>query len=313
MLRKILLALLFGVAAVLVLPPAWYVLFPEPTPELPPAGRRVEVAPGVGVNLLDEGSGPPLVLVHGHPGSAYDWARLMDALVARGHRVLAYDRVGYGRSDARADGDFTVGANAAELNALLAAEGLRDVGVVGWSYGGATAIVAARQDPSRMARVVLVGSVGPGIEDRPGPPAALVTLVARPALAWLRGVPPLSRRAQAGFLELAFAPEAMPEGSRSVVAANFARPHTFTTAGSEGRDLGGTADLDPAPIEVPILVIHGDGDRLVPFSVAETLHRRAPRSELWRVEGGGHALPVTRPAALADRIAAFVREDTAPR
>ena len=59
------------------------------------------------------------MLVHGLPGSAYDWAPLTDALAARGFRVIAYDRMGYGYSDARADGDFTIAANARDLLGLL--------------------------------------------------------------------------------------------------------------------------------------------------------------------------------------------------
>ena len=64
----------------IALPPLWYRVFPQPSPELPPAGRRVAVAPGTSVNVINEGHGQPIVLVHGHPGSAYDCAPLQHAL-----------------------------------------------------------------------------------------------------------------------------------------------------------------------------------------------------------------------------------------
>lgn len=310
--RKLLLACVVLLAAAVALPPLWYAAFPEPAPSLPPPGRRVEVAPGVGVNLIERGAGPAVVLVHGHPGSAYDWTASMEALADRGFRALAYDRVGYGRSDVRPRDDYSVGANAAELLGLLTAEDLRHVILVGWSYGGATSITAARRDASRIDRLVLVGSVGPGIEQRPAPPRVVTDLLAGPLVAWIWRVPPVARRVEASFVSVAFAPEPVPEGAAAAVSANLAMPHSLRTARSEGFDLDGRADLDPEPIERPILLIHGEGDLLVPPAVAEGLHRSARRSKLRMVPSGGHALPVTRPDALADWIADFARAGTPP-
>lgn len=305
MLRRALLVLAALAAAALGLPPLWYAAFPESAPELPPPGRRVEVAPGVGVNVIEAGDGLPIVLVHGHPGCAYDWSALLRELADRGHRVLAYDRVGYGRSDGRRDGDYTVDANARELLALLSANELRDVTLVGWSYGGGTSIVAARRDDERIARLVLVGSVGPGIENRGAPPRLVVEFMAGPGLSWLARVPPLARRLRGALAASAFDPAPVPPGFLLQLDANFGRPYTLETFRSEGRDLGGEADLDPAPIDRPILVVHGDGDRLAPLAVGSELFARARHGELWVVQGGSHMLPVTHAPMLADRIAAF--------
>jgi pimeloyl-ACP methyl ester carboxylesterase len=263
------------------------------------------VSPGLGVNLIEAGAGPPVVLVHGHPGCAYDWEPFMRELAQRGFRALAYDRVGYGRSDGRVPGRVTVETNAGELLALIAALDLRDVTLVGASYGGATAILAAKRDPSRLARLVLVGSVGPGIEQRGGPPAPVVDFLVGPVLSWTGRVPPVSRRLRAAFLRAAFAPDPVPGWYESLVEANFARPHTRKAFASEGRDLGGEADLDPSPISLPILVVQGDADRLVPPAVAEAIHRRAPHAELRRVPRAGHAIPITHAAWLAEAVVEF--------
>ena len=304
-LRRLLLGLLLLVTAVIALPPLWFAIFPSPAPELPPAGRSVEIAPGVHVNVLDEGSGPPVVLIHGHPATAYDWDPMLHELAVRGRRAIAYDRVGYGRSDGRTDGNYTVAANADELLALLEALNLEHVELVGWSYGGGTAIAAARKDPSRIDRLVLIGSVGPGIEQREAPPAWAQAILQGPALSWMARVPPLGRRVQAMMTGVAFSPEGITPGYLDQLAANFSAPHTLQTFRSEGGDLGGAAPIDPAPVSLPILVIHGEGDHLVPVAVGRTLAARAPHAQLWLVPNAGHMLPLTRTGQLADRIAAF--------
>jgi len=233
----------------------------------------------------------------------------MHELAVRGHRVLAYDRVGYGRSDGRRNGKYTVDANADELLALLAAEHLHDIVLVGWSYGGGTSIVATRKDPSRIAGLVLVGSVGPGIENRPAPPRFVMEILAGPALSWVSRVPPVDRRVRAALTAIAFDPDPIANGYLDRLAANFAQPHTLTTFRSEGRDLGGEADLDPSKIELPILIVQGDHDRLVPPGVARELHRRARHSRLWMIPGGSHMLPITHATVLAQKITTFADED----
>ena len=300
---RVLRAGLLLLAALVVLPPLVYAFVPDDPPALPAPGRSVEVVPGRSVNLIEAGSGPPVVLVHGLPGSAYDWRGVVDALAARGRRALAYDRVGYGHSSGRDGGVASVDANADELLGLLAVEDLTDAVVVGWSYGGATAIAAAKRDPSRMRALVLVGSVGPGFEDEPRPSGFVMTWVARPILHWILRVPPLSRGLLEGMLATGFAPEPSDPAYLELVSANFAAPNTLGTFTAEGFDLDGRLDFDPADLDLPILVAHGDGDRLVPPRVGRALHDRAKRGELWLVENAGHMLPLTRPDELAERIA----------
>jgi pimeloyl-ACP methyl ester carboxylesterase len=313
-LNRILVVLAALALGALALPPLWYAVFRPPPPELPPEGRRVEVAPGLAVNVLEAGTGPPVLLVHGHPGSAYDWQPTFDALARLGHRVIAYDRVGYGRSDGRPPGRVRVATNADELLGLLDALDLRDATLVGWSYGGATSIVAARRDPSRVGRLVLVGSVGPGIEMRGGPPELVLDFLTGPVLSWVERVPPVARRLRLATTGAAFHPAPVPDWYLNLLAANFARPHTLQAFRSEGRDLGGEADLDPSAIALPILVIQGADDRLVPFAVAEAIHARAEDSELRTIPDAGHMLPVTHAPLLASAIDAFgARPGAAPR
>jgi len=300
--RRLGLALLLALLAAVVLPPLWFRLFREPAPELPPAGRRVALASGVGVNVVEEGEGPPVVLVHGHPGSAYDWRLLAPVLAARGLRAIAYDRVGYGRSDPRRDDDYTFEANARELVELLAALELDDATVVGWSYGGGTSIVAAQRDASRIGRLVLVGSVGPG--ERIGPPPLATLLFSAPVLAWVGAVPPVSARVRGAMSANAFSGQPQPDWWPPGLDANLGRAATRHTMLEEGVAYDRQAVPDPTGLALPILVIHGDDDRLVPVAVGRELARRAPNARLVLVPGGSHMLPVTHPELLTDEITA---------
>jgi pimeloyl-ACP methyl ester carboxylesterase len=302
--RRTLLVLLLLVAALIALPPLFFRLFPVEPPALPAAGRRIALADGVAVNAIERGQGPPVVLVHGLPGCAYDWTPLADALGARGLHAIAYDRVGYGRSDARRDGDFTIAGNARDLLRLLESEDLRDATIVGWSYGGATAIQAAREDASRMARLVLVGSAGPTDEPPPGPPALFAVLFSGPVMNWMAAVPPVGAGLQRAMSGNAFSGQPQPDWWLPQLRANFAAPATRLTFREEGARFDPTG-LDPAPIERPILVVHGDDDRLAPLAIGEWLARHAQDGRIEIVKGGSHMLPITHAEWLADRIAAF--------
>ncbi|HME72008.1 MAG TPA: alpha/beta hydrolase [Myxococcota bacterium] len=156
---------------------------------------------------------------------------------------------------------------------------------------------------------MLVGSVGPGIEKRATLPEPLVEFLAGPGLSWISSVPPLWRRFHTATSRVAFSPDPVPNWYLTQLEANFARPHTLDTFRSEGRDLGGEADLDPNPIEVPMLVIQGDEDRLIPRAIGEEIHTRAPQSTLQVIPHAGHMLPITHAALLADAIANFVAHD----
>jgi pimeloyl-ACP methyl ester carboxylesterase len=305
MIRRISIALALLVAAALLLPPLWYAVFRETPPELPPPGRRVVLETGVAVNVVEAGSGPAVVLVHGLPGCAYDWRELSSALAERGLRAIAYDRVGYGYSDARPAGTpFTAEQNAVELVALLDALDVRDATVVGWSFGGATTMLAVRRSPTRIGRIALVGSAGPGIEDQGPPPLPVRVMFSAPVLAWVAWVPPAARGLRALSSDAAYSGQPQPDWWMPTLDANFGRPHTPATYRMEGRSFAG-APPDTTGLSLPILVFHGEDDLFAPVAIAHELARRAPHSKLVVVEGGSHMLPITHAGRLADEIAAL--------
>jgi pimeloyl-ACP methyl ester carboxylesterase len=106
----------------------------------------------------------------------------------------------------------------------------------------------------------------------------------------------------------AFSEGALPEWWLPLLAANFEAPHTRHTYQQEGsRVAAGDMSIDPLTVGVPILLIHGDDDRMVPLSVAYWIKSHARRAELVVIEGGSHMLPITHADLLAERIEGFIR------
>jgi non-heme chloroperoxidase len=309
--RRVLFVLVLLVAAAIALPPLWFRVFPVNAPQLAPPETFVALASGPRMHAIVRGEGPPVVLVHGLPGQASEWRNTTELLAAHGRRVIAIDRIGYGHSDPR-DGDaFTFESNANELRELLDALDLTDVTVVGWSYGGGTAITAARQQQSagpelqqRIARIVLIGSVGPAGEQQ-RPPAFVRVLFSGPVLRWVRSIPPLGLEMQRAMSANAYSDQAQPDWWLPGLAANLSQENTQLAFMREGAQMPESAVPDTTGLELPILVIHGDDDRLVPIEVGRTLARNNSHAELVEVAGGSHMLPVTHAEQLADRIASF--------
>jgi pimeloyl-ACP methyl ester carboxylesterase len=308
--RRVGIGFLCLVAAIVVLPPLWYTLFPgDPPPELLPAGQRIALPSGVALNVVEAGQGDPVVLIHGLPGSAYDWRAVLPELAARGRRAIAYDRVGYGRSDPRSDDRYTVAANADELLALLEAMDLRDATVVGWSYGGVTAMTGAMRDSERIGKLVLVGTAGPNSADsEPPAPGTLMKLYySGAAMRWRGAVPPIGVGTMKLLSGVAFSGAEQPVWWLEGLRANFRRWETRLAYAGEMTHLASedAGAFDLAAISQATLLLHGDDDQLAGVGTARYLVSVIENSQLHEYPGGSHMLPVTHAKDLAERIAAF--------
>src|SRR2546427_911595 len=143
----------------------------------------------------DHGSGRPVVLIHGYPLSGRAWDRQIPALLEHGHRVITYDRRGFGKSSQPTTGyDYDTFAN--DLHTLLHTLGLRDVTLVGHSMGtGEVTRYLGRFGSARVARGVLVSPIPPFLLQTPdnpeGLPASLFEGVMQAARqgapAWIKG------------------------------------------------------------------------------------------------------------------------------
>src|SRR6266436_2677042 len=109
----------------------------------------------------DHGSGPPVVLIHGWPLNGDAWEKQTAALLAAGHRVITYDRRGFGRSSQPAVG-YNYDTFAADLDAVLSTLKLTDVSLVGFSMGtGEVSRYIGKYGPKRVRKAVLIGTLGP--------------------------------------------------------------------------------------------------------------------------------------------------------
>jgi len=123
---------------------------------MPYIGVGTENSGAIELYYEDHGAGPPVVLIHGYPLSGRAWDRQVPALLAAGHRVITYDRRGFGNSSQPA-ADYDYDTFAADLNALLEALDLRGAVLVGHSMGtGEVTRYLGSYGSARVAKGVLV-------------------------------------------------------------------------------------------------------------------------------------------------------------
>src|ERR1700720_2380125 len=121
----------------------------------------------------DHGSGPPVVLIHGWPLNGDAWEKQTAALLAAGHRVITYDRRGFGRSSKPAIG-YNYDTFAADLDAVLCALDLTGVSLVGHSMGtGEITRYIGKFGTKRLRKAVLVGTLGPYLVKAPDNPEGI--------------------------------------------------------------------------------------------------------------------------------------------
>lgn len=243
----------------------------------------------------DLGVGAPVVLVHGWPLSGRSWENQVPALIEAGHRVIAYDRRGFGASS-QPWGGYDYDTFAADLDALLVHLDLREVTLVGFSMGGGEVVrYIGTYGSDRISKAVLASAVPPYLyksQDNPDGGLDDATIaefengVRGDRIAFLDGF--TTNFFSAGD-ELKTS-EVQRTYARDIAA--FASPKaTLDCIAAFGRtDFRG----DVAKVTVPTLVIHGDSDGIVPFEVSgKRSAELIPGARLVLIEGVPHAINVT--------------------
>jgi non-heme chloroperoxidase len=257
----------------------------------------------------DHGSGAPVVLIHGYPLSGRAWDKQVPALLEAGRRVIAYDRRGFGRSSQPASG-YDYDTFAADLDALMNALDLRDATIVGHSMGtGEVTRYLGTYGSARVAGGVLVSPIPPFLlltDDNPqGLPQSLfdgfVDTAKTDMPAWMTAFLANFFSTGAGR-DTGVSDEAVQANWNLAVSAS-------ATAAVECIGTWATDFRDDLPkIDVPLLVIHGDADQVLPFEkTAQRVGEFTDDLELVVVPGGSHAIPWTHADEVNGALLAFVQ------
>jgi non-heme chloroperoxidase len=265
---------------------------------------------GTEIFYKDWGTGQPIVFHHGWPLSADDWDNQMMFFLNQGYRVIAHDRRGHGRSSQTATGNEmdTYAADVAELTDKL---DLKDAVHIGHSTGGGeVARYVARAKKGRVAKAVLVGAVPPIMlktENNPGGLPLEVFDGFRAAL--------VANRAQF-YIDVPAGPfygfnRPGAKVSQGVIdnwwrqgMIGGAKAHYDCIKAFSETDF--TEDLKA--IDVPVLVLHGDDDQIVPYADAAPLTVKLLKNgTLKTYPGFPHGMLTTHADVLNPDLLAFVR------
>jgi pimeloyl-ACP methyl ester carboxylesterase len=258
----------------------------------------------------DEGAGEPLLLIHGMGGTSNAWRAVMPTL-AKKYRVIAPDLLGHGQSD-KPRGDYSLGAFAVLLRDLLDALDIPQATIIGHSLGGGIAMQFAHQHRQYCRRIVLISSGGLGSElsrglrllSLPGSELMLSVIASRPALRAsnaLRARLASSGRDLSRFSEVERAHESLSSRENRQAFLRTLR----AVVDRRGQAVSALNRLDFIA-DLPVMIISGDSDSVIPVAHAHAAHQAMPHSRLHVLPGVHHHPPVEQPETVSDLIDEFI-------
>lgn len=260
----------------------------------------------------DHGSGQPVVLIHGYPLSSVAWEKQVMALLDAGYRTITYDRRGFGKSSQPATG-YDYNTFAADLSTLIHSLELKDVVLVGHSMGtGEVARYLGTFTSERVSKAVMISPIPPFLlktDDNPtGADKSVFDEI-------MQGIATDSYAFQARFISDFFNfDKTMNDGVSQEVADAYwnqaAKASPIATAACVPAWLTDFRN-DVRLIDVPLLIIHGDADRILPLpATSMVLHETLPDSQLVVLEGGSHGIPWTHAEDINRELLAFLGTST---
>ncbi len=300
MLPLIILAMAFGCAHV-----------PAPTASLEQSMGQQKTFDyqGVKINYYEAGQGLPIILLHGFGGCSYSWRHLAPAL-AQDHRVFSIDLKGYGLSAKPEDGKYAVSDQADIVTAFIRSQDLHDLVIMGHSMGGGVTLMTylkVREDqPARVKSLVLIDSAG-----YPQKMPWFVWLAKAPVLSSVGGKL-ISPRFGAYMVlrKCYYYKDRITDEQIDTYAYYGSLPGAREAVVQTAKQIV-PADIDALiaqyrTINVPVLVIWGEEDEVVPLSVGKNFKRDIPNSELVILPKCGHMPPEEEPLATRRLVATFL-------
>jgi non-heme chloroperoxidase len=270
----------------------------------------IKTADGIEIYYKDWGAGQPIVFSHGWPLSADDWDPQLLFFLGKGFRVIAHDRRGHGRSSQTGDG-HDMDHYAADLAALTAHLDLKNAVHVGHSTGGGeVAAYLGRHGESRVAKAVLISAVPPIMVKTPNNPGGLPKSVfddlqaqlAASRTKFYRDLPegPFYGYNRPG----AKASEAIIQNWWRQGMMGGAKAHYDGIVAFSQTDF--TDDLKK--ITVPVLVMHGDDDQIVPYADSGPLTAKLVKNgTLKTYKGFPHGMITTEADTINADLLAFIK------
>ena len=256
----------------------------------------------------DHGSGNPVILVHGWPLSGAAWEKQVPVLLEAGHRVITYDRRGFGESSKPTTG-YDYDTFAADLNKLVTTLNLQDAALVGFSMGGGeVARYLGTYGSKRVSKAVFIASIPPFLLKTADNPEGVDGGV--------------FERIKKGIVadRLAFLSQFLSNFyNLDVLGGKLISDQAVQLSWNIGAGASPTGTLDCVSawlsdfrndlkkIDVPTLVVHGDADRILPLAATgKRTQEFVKGSKLVVVEGGPHGLTWTHAEKVNRELLAFL-------
>jgi non-heme chloroperoxidase len=264
----------------------------------------------VALYYTDQGSGQPVVLIHGFPLDGESWGKQQAVLLDAGYRVIAYDRRGFGRSS-KAGSGYDYDTFAADLNALMTQLDLEQAILVGFSMGtGEIARYLSAYGSDRVAKAAFLGSLEPFLlitDDNPDGAGDQ---------AFFDGTSQAVRDDRYAFLSGFFSDFYNLDDYLGDRISQEALDGSIQTANQAGNTAIAAAPLtwptdfraDIPKIDVPALILHGTADNILPIDkTARRFRELLPGATYVEIEGAPHGLLWTHAAEVNDALLTFLR------
>jgi non-heme chloroperoxidase len=261
----------------------------------------------------DHGSGDPVVLIHGYPLSGASWEKQIPILLAEGHRVITYDRRGFGKSSQPTSG-YNYDTFAEDLHKLVTHLKLRTFALAGFSMGGGeVARYLGKYGSKSVSKAVFIGAVAPFLLKTPDNPEGVDGTV-------FDGIQKAVVADRYAFFTEFFKNFYNTDLLLGKRVSEQAIQASWNTAASASA----TASLACVPtwhedfredlkrIDVPTLVIHGDADRIVPISASGLRTAKLVKgARLFVVKDGPHCVTWTHADEVNRELVDFLRKGAA--
>ncbi|CAL9455445.1 Non-haem bromoperoxidase BPO-A2 [Actinosynnema sp. ALI-1.44] len=265
----------------------------------------------INLHYTDRGTGQPVVLIHGYPLSGASWEKQEQALLAAGHRVVTYDRRGFGRSSQPSTGyDYDTFAD--DLHQVLTTLDLTDVVLVGFSMGtGEVGRYLARHGSARVAKAAFLASLEPYLLKTDDNPTGVDGSV-------FAGIEAAAKSDRYAWFDQFYADfYNLDENLGTRISEAAVRTSYAIAAGAGAKASWAVVQswltdfrADIPKIEesgVPTLIVHGTGDRILPVDASgREFAKRLPNAQYIEIEGAPHGFLWTHGDEIAQILVKFL-------